>query len=143
MLGVAATDEDMVVLLKRKGRQEKKIARLENKAPSMSLRKLALVEAKDAFAKQVQADFDFAEKGHLKAVARGQDRLNALQEIDNFLHRLHSTAEEKCRELANLHDARAAAKRELSAEVQALIDDKIETLVQGGFETTADTGRRP
>ena len=42
--GTLPTDTDMVALAKRKERQAKEVARLKDKAPTMCLRKLALVE---------------------------------------------------------------------------------------------------
>ena len=67
--GATESDPDVMVLQKRKTRQEKEVAKFKAKAPSAKLRKLALVEAQDAFLKTTQTQKEFAEKGRAKAQA--------------------------------------------------------------------------
>ena len=92
--GTSDEDPDVAQLLKRQERQQKEVTRLTDKAPTVNLRKAALIEAKGAYQKQVQAEQDFTERGRLKAVARAQERLDLLQKMGSVLGQLQSAAEE-------------------------------------------------
>ena len=65
--GVSDDDPDLLTLQKRSERQEKEAAKLRAKAPSLKLRRLALMEAQDAFQKTTLSQKEFAEKGKAKA----------------------------------------------------------------------------
>ena len=82
--GSPDTDPDLAQLLKRQERQQREVTRLTNKAPTFDLRKLALVEAKGAFKKQLRAEHDFADKGRIKAESRAQERHSWLKALERW-----------------------------------------------------------
>ena len=126
--GTPPTDADLLQMIKRQERQKKEVERLIDKAPTVNLRRLALVEARDTYNKSLQAESDFAEKGRLKAVKRAHDRLALVQTMGDVVAKLHEEAESQCAELQKLHGARTDLKTELGKEVLDLIDLKIEAL---------------
>ena len=124
--GTLPSDEDMVGLSKRKERQARELTRLKDKAPTTSLRMLALVEAKKAYQRQLQADSDFADKGRAKALEREQQRLSTIRWMEATLRKLREEAKEKCTELSAEHEDRTAAKVALGEEVLVLLEEKID-----------------
>ena len=72
--GVAENDTDLMTLQKRAERLEKEAARLRAKAPSLKPRRLALMEAQDAYQKTTLSQKEFAEKVKAKALKREEER---------------------------------------------------------------------
>ena len=128
MIDLPKDDPDVVVWQKRKVRQEKEVARLGNRAPTLSLQKLALIGAKDTYVTSLQADADFAAKGREKATKRAQHRRCNLESMAGLIADLQKVHEEQTASLLDLHDARAAKKALLGDEVQDLITEKITAL---------------
>ena len=138
--GVPDTDPDLAQLIKRQTRQQKEVSRLTDRAPTKSLRKLALVELKDGYSRQLQADSDFAKKGREKAAVRAQERLQALEEMYGTILALRTAAVQLCKELNEEHDARTAAKADLGAEVLDHLDLKIDNLDVSILQAPDETG---
>ena len=143
--GTPPADADLLQLVKRQERQKKEVERLIDKAPTVNLRRLALVEARDTYQKGLQAESDFAEKGRLKALQRAHDRLALVQTLGEVVAKLHEEAESQCAELQKLHGARTDLKTVLGQEVLDLIDLKIDALeeqmvVDEDFADAVDAG---
>jgi hypothetical protein len=138
MVDLPKDDPDVMVWQKRKARQEEEVARLGNKAPTVSLRKLALIGAKDTYVTSLQADVDFASKGREKATKRAQLRRCTLADMAELIAELQEVHEVQTASLLDLHDERAANKASLGIDVQDLISEKI-TLLDNQMSTEADS----
>ena len=121
-------DPVLIVLQKRKDQQQKDVTRLTDKAPSDKLRQQALIEAKSRYTKELQEEEDFCEKGRLKAVNRARVRSRNLATLSKLISCLEATTTAEAAALDEQHTARTNLKAELGAEVQALLDERIQQL---------------
>ena len=126
--GAALDDPILTSMLERKVKQEKEVLRMKDKAPSLKLRKLALVEAQDRFKRAAQAQKEFSDAGKAKAVKRSKERLAQLDEMTNIIAALRQSAEEQCLAASDQHDARAAMKAAQVVEVDSILDEKVAVL---------------
>jgi hypothetical protein len=126
--GARADDPDLISLQNRKIRQEKVVAKLKAEAPSVTLRKLALLEAQDKFLKEAQTQREIAERGKLKALNRAEERLKNITTLEEYVVELRGEATDKFTEAKIAHDKRAAEKATLVAGVDALLCEKLREL---------------
>ena len=121
-------DPDLAILLKRQERQGKEVARLTGKKPTPKLQKLALEDIQVSFKKKVQTAVEGTERGETKAKIRATTRLEAVERMIAKLQDVRTFMVNAHKELAELHNVRAAAKAALAQDVHALIEEKIEAV---------------
>jgi hypothetical protein len=122
--GTSANDTDLVAMQKRKSRQEAEVSRLTAKAPSLKVRRLALVEAQDAFLKDTQSGKEISEKGKQKALTRDKERLKKIDEMVQIVEDLRQQAMEQFNGTSEAHDRRSAEKAKLAEDVNELLEGK-------------------
>ena len=128
--GTADSDPDLAALIKRLERQQKEVDRLVYKAPTVSLQKAALVDARGAYQRQLQEESDFTNRGRQKAASRAEERLADLEQIYQVIFGMREVARLAAADLTEQHEARTADKTSLGIEVLSEIDERIQALDQ-------------
>ena len=126
--GTPEEDEMMGLLVARELRQAKEAKLLEDKAPSLDLRKSTLTSLKADYAKALQAQTDGRATGATKAKERASARLKVADEILEAAKLLKKTVTETNEHLHTVHAQRAQLKDDQGAAVLELLEERIDDI---------------